>query len=111
MLVFFSSVFPDRNLAYLKHGCLSRRSSREETKAKHYKQMIKEDRDASLLRMFDAFVESAPQLIIQIYLAIHDPPNETLHLGMKIQKIGKIVKQIPQYHNLLIIHFIHLNYY
>jgi hypothetical protein len=51
------------------------------TKIKHYEKMIKNDSDASLLRMFDAFVESAPQLIIQVYIAMHDTPEEALHLG------------------------------
>uniref|UniRef100_K1PQ98 XK-related protein n=1 Tax=Magallana gigas TaxID=29159 RepID=K1PQ98_MAGGI len=42
--------------------------------------MIKEDRDASLLRMFDAFIESVPQLIIQIYIALQHKAEESLSL-------------------------------
>ena len=37
--------------------------------------MIFTDRDASLLRMFDAFVESAPQLVLQIYLILKEQEN------------------------------------
>ncbi|XP_061194701.1 XK-related protein 6-like [Saccostrea echinata] len=71
----FSTII--RNFSYLKHGFLSRRST---DKKKHYNRMIKNDIDASFLRMFDAFFESAPQLIIQVYIAIHDTPQEELHL-------------------------------
>ena len=34
--------------------------------------MIYTDRDASLLRIFDAFVESAPQLVLQNYLILKE---------------------------------------
>ena len=37
--------------------------------------MIYTDRDASLLRMFDAFIESAPQLVLQIYLILKEQEN------------------------------------
>lgn len=37
--------------------------------------MIYTDRDASLLRMFDAFIESAPQLVLQIYLILREQEN------------------------------------
>uniref|UniRef100_A0A8W8MNX3 XK-related protein n=1 Tax=Magallana gigas TaxID=29159 RepID=A0A8W8MNX3_MAGGI len=70
-----------RTLSYVKHGCLSRKLHSEEKKSfKHYQQMIKEDRDASLLRMFDAFIESVPQLIIQIYIALQHKAEESLDL-------------------------------
>lgn len=75
--------FLNRNLVFIKHGWLSRKS-RSEEKFKHYQQMMKDGRDVSLLRMFDSFVESAPQLIIQIYIAMHHPSQESLHLGIYI---------------------------
>ena len=37
--------------------------------------MIFTDRDASLLRMFHAFIESAPQLVLQIYLILKEQEN------------------------------------
>ena len=37
--------------------------------------MILTDLDASFLRMFDAFVESAPQLVLQIYLILKEQEN------------------------------------
>lgn len=48
--------------------------------------MMKEGRDVSLLMMFDSFVESAPQLIIQMYIAMHHPSQESLHLGINMNK-------------------------
>lgn len=82
-ILFLIAAFPFsiiiRNLVFIKHGWLSRKS-RSEEKSKHYKQMMKEGRDVSLLMMFDSFVESAPQLIIQMYIAMHHPSQESLHL-------------------------------
>lgn len=69
-----------RNLVFIKHGWLSRKSGSEGKKFEHYLQMMKNGRDVSLLMMFDSFVESAPQLIIQIYIAMNHPPEESLHL-------------------------------
>ena len=37
--------------------------------------MIKADRKASFLRMFDAYIESAPQLVLQIYLILKEQEN------------------------------------
>ncbi|XP_062606026.1 XK-related protein 9-like, partial [Saccostrea cucullata] len=74
----FSTII--RNISHLKHGCLSRRSSDKKAKEKHYNEMKKTGLDASFLRMFDAFFESAPQLIIQVYIAIHDTHQQAIHL-------------------------------
>ncbi len=35
--------------------------------------MVYEDADATLLRLFECFMESAPQLVLQIYILIRDP--------------------------------------
>ena len=35
--------------------------------------MVYEDADATLLRLFESFMESAPQLVLQIYILIKDP--------------------------------------
>ncbi|XP_062615284.1 XK-related protein 6-like [Saccostrea cucullata] len=76
----FSTII--RNFSYLKHGCLSRRSRDKKIKTIHYNEMKQTDLDASFLRMFDAFFESAPQLIIQVYIAIHDTPQQAIHLEL-----------------------------
>lgn len=84
--------FLNRNLVFIKHGWLSRKS-RSEEKFKHYQQMMKDGRDVSLLRMFDSSVESAPQLIIQIYIAMHHPSQESLHLGIYIYIKKTVVRE------------------
>lgn len=45
---------------------------------KNYKLMVYEDSDATLLRLFECFMESAPQLILQIYILIRDPGTYVL---------------------------------
>ena len=40
---------------------------------KYYTFMVYEDADATLLRLFECFMESAPQLVLQIYILIRDP--------------------------------------
>lgn len=67
--IFFNS----RNIKYAFHGCKSKLKGSNEYY--HYIEMIYTDRDASLLRMFDAFIESAPQLVLQIYLILREQEN------------------------------------
>ena len=71
----------------MRYGLLSRKYGRMETKAqnanekskahekrlKFYTLMVYEDADATLLRLFECFMESAPQLILQIYILIRNP--------------------------------------
>jgi len=40
---------------------------------KYYQSMVHEDTDATMLRLFECFLESAPQLLIQLYLIIMVP--------------------------------------
>lgn len=63
----------ERNIKYAFHGCKSKLKGSNEYY--HYIEMIYTDRDASLLRMFDAFIESAPQLVLQIYLILREQEN------------------------------------
>lgn len=44
---------------------------------KYYQFMVHEDTDATMLRLFECFLESAPQLLIQLYLIVMIPvdPN------------------------------------
>lgn len=52
-----------------------RHKSKEEQK-KYYHFMVYEDTDATLLRLFECFMEAAPQLVLQIYILAHtDMPN------------------------------------
>jgi XK-related protein len=61
----------------LRHGASFRRSRSTET----YLRMLETDRDATLLRMFEAFLESAPQLLIQGYLVGLAAWRRELNLG------------------------------
>ena len=47
-------------------------SSRKE-RVKWYTLMVYEDADATLLRLYESFMESAPQLVLQIYILLKDP--------------------------------------
>ena len=42
------------------------KKSAREQRIKNYKLMVYEDSDATLLRLFECFMESAPQLILQV---------------------------------------------
>ena len=74
-----------RYLDSIWYGLLSRKAEREERAAsdakdaiardrarerrvKYYTLMVYEDADATLLRLFECFMESAPQLVLQIYI-------------------------------------------
>nr|XP_022340810.1 XK-related protein 8-like isoform X2 [Crassostrea virginica] len=74
-LVFLTFPFAtiERNITYAFHGWKSKQKGSNEYY--HYIEMIYTNRDASLLRMFDAFIESAPQLVLQIYLILKEQEN------------------------------------
>ena len=41
------------------------------SRKKWFKHMVYEDTDASMLRLFECFMESAPQLVLQLYIVFH----------------------------------------
>lgn len=45
--------------------------------------MLYEDNDASLIRMLEAFLESAPQLILQLYIILTEGEEENVELLRK----------------------------
>lgn len=52
---------------------------------KYYQYMIYEDTDATMLRLFECFMEAAPQLVLQLYiLARKSTSNDPTLLGMNI---------------------------
>lgn len=71
----------------MRYGVLSRLAARREVRAvgpaerarhrrervKWYTLMVYEDADATLLRLYESFMESAPQLVLQIYILLKDP--------------------------------------
>lgn len=76
-----------RYLDSIRYGLLSRCArSREERaptqtlkdtyrkeRVKWYTLMVYEDADATLLRLYESFMESAPQLVLQLYILLKDP--------------------------------------
>ena len=46
------------------------RLTRRRERVKWYTLMVYEDADATLLRLFECFMESAPQLVLQIYILL-----------------------------------------
>ncbi|XP_065924063.1 XK-related protein 6 [Magallana gigas] len=63
----------ERYINYAIHGYKSKQ--KENNEFYHYIEMIFTDLDASLLRMFEAFIESAPQLVLQICLILRELEN------------------------------------
>lgn len=58
----------------LIYGLKSRKAATRNDKAqqiKYYTYMINEDADSTLLRLFEAFMESAPQVTLQLYILIY----------------------------------------
>jgi hypothetical protein len=51
---------------------IARKNARER-RIRYYTLMVYEDADATLLRLFECFMESAPQLVLHIYILIRDP--------------------------------------
>ena len=62
-------------------------------KVKYYTLMVYEDADATLLRLFECFMESAPQLVLQIYILIKDP-----HAVRLMDEDNKIVEGVSFWH-------------
>lgn len=70
-----------RKFGSLENECEepSHKKEAREKRIKYYTLMVYEDADATLLRLFECFMESAPQLILQIYILIRDPGSITLN--------------------------------
>ncbi|XP_076082157.1 XK-related protein 6-like isoform X2 [Mytilus galloprovincialis] len=68
-----------RNVEYIYYGCKSRSASLSDGRRNYfYKNVLYEDVDAAMLRMFEAFLESAPQLVLQIYIILTETQNDNL---------------------------------
>ena len=47
-----------------------------------YDKMVNEDTDAMLLRLFESFMEAAPQLVLQLYIITQIGTDKGTFLGM-----------------------------
>lgn len=66
-----------RHSEFIYHGIKSKSGSDETEKERkkkwhHYKQMLYEDTDAGLVRMFECFLEAAPQLVLQLFILFRE---------------------------------------
>ena len=70
-------------LEYIYNGWMSSNPSLSEKERKrHYRVMRMEDVDASCIRMFECFLEAAPQLVLQIYILMSLAEKENTLTGM-----------------------------
>lgn len=73
------------------YGIRSMRAQRlndREEHVKNYIYMIYKDADATLLRLFESFMEAAPQLVLQVYILVsdhhhQDQPHSTLSSSLQ----------------------------
>ena len=66
----------------LVYGCKSRDPDREIVKRRRfYDKMVNEDTDSMLLRLFESFMESAPQLVLQLYIITQIGTDKGVGLG------------------------------
>merc|ERR1719270_684761 len=94
LLVLILQVAPIlRYIDSMRYGIMSRLAAKKEEEAekeedrikfkmerrKWYTLMVYEDADATLLRLYESFMESAPQLVLQIYILIKDPHASRLY--------------------------------
>lgn len=75
--------FYNRQIEYIYNGVKS--SSKYLTakqKKRYYMVMRMEDVDACCIRMFECFLEAAPQLVLQIYILMQNRQEESWIFGM-----------------------------
>lgn len=67
-----------RQIEYIYNGTKSSSQKlKDDEKRRHYVMMRMEDVDACCIRMFECFLEAAPQLVLQIYILMHVREEET----------------------------------
>jgi len=97
-----------RYLDSMRYGIMSRWFARKERMARpddlearenarrerlrYYTLMVYEDADATLLRLFECFMESAPQLVLQIYILLKDRQAAQFDDNVDDEGEGRIVK-------------------
>jgi hypothetical protein len=60
----------------LMYGFKLRQHRDKETQKRYLQYMIYENTDATMLRLFECFMEAAPQLVLQIYILTKSTPHE-----------------------------------
>ena len=83
-----SSLF--RYIESFSYGIRSRKTKSKEQQNDLYELMLRENVDAGLLRMFEAFMEAAPQLLLQLIILISQGATDGYPLCKKIFLIMSI---------------------
>ncbi|XP_054771951.2 XK-related protein 4-like [Lytechinus pictus] len=79
----------------VKYGLRSRRD------IKYYNMMIYEYRDLSMLRLLEAFMESAPQLVLQVYIMLESEEFHWLTAASAVVSLSSLAFSLESYHNVL----------
>ncbi|XP_041484932.1 XK-related protein 6-like [Lytechinus variegatus] len=79
----------------VKYGLRSRRE------IKYYNMMIYEYRDISMLRLLEAFMESAPQLVLQVYIMLESEEFHWLTAVSTVVSLGSLAFSLESYHKVL----------
>ena len=67
------------------HGWKCRQAEKKkdfENQKRYYKLMLKEDADAALLRVFECFLEAAPQLVLQFTIIMRETKDKQFDSGI-----------------------------
>ncbi|XP_074641924.1 XK-related protein 6-like [Tubulanus polymorphus] len=67
-----------RYMESLYYGVKSQSSRKANLKRYYYNLMLYEDADSTLLRLIESFMESAPQLVLQLYIMVSQEQNTDL---------------------------------
>ena len=59
----------------------TKKTEEKRKKREWFKQMVYEDVDSALLRLFETFMEAAPQLVLQLYIMLKNKNTDTF-MGM-----------------------------
>jgi len=57
---------------------------------KYYEYMVYEDTDATMLRLFECFMEAAPQLVLQLYILIHRWPHSPSNYWLVLTQVAAV---------------------
>lgn len=74
----------------LQYGLRFRETQDQSEKKRIYMKMIYEDADATMLRLFESFMESAPQLMLQVYIITRNYPFDDYEYWTAIVQVMSI---------------------
>ncbi|XP_074598771.1 XK-related protein 6-like [Brevipalpus obovatus] len=84
-----------RYIDSLKYGIKFLRNSNDKLEQKkYYHFMVYEDTDATLLRLFECFMEAAPQLVLQIYILAVKPSESADNPLMVLTQIAACIASL-----------------